>query len=334
MCSPHLYISAFNTTLLKMKLPKISIIGCGVSGLTVGIVLLRHGYSVEIITEKLPLQTTSAVAAAIWLPYEIKPIELANKWSNISHLTFQELVHQPTTGISIIPTKILLQKEEDAWWKTAIPKEFIRKALPNELSVDSTCGYVVQAPLIETPIYLKYLLDTFQDLGGTIDIDTIEDIITFTKEKEIVINCTGLGSRELLNDQSMYAIQGQIVQLQASDTVPCILAEYTFGEKGEDLAYVVPRKDCVILGGTLVKYGEDTRPKEVITKGIVERCQELVPAIKGLAVKNVVVGLRLGRPTLRLERIGNLIHNYGHGGGGFTVSWGCALEVLELVKEI
>jgi len=317
----------------KINLPKIAIIGCGVSGLTVGLVLLRQGYHVEIITQKLPAFTTSTIAAAIWLPYQINPIELANKWSNISYKKFQKLAHHPTSGISIIPTKILLQKEEDAWWKTAIPKEFIRKALPSELSDDSTCGYIIQAPLIETPLYLKYLLDTFQDLGGTISIDTIKDIDEFTKEKELVINCTGLGSRELLNDQSMYAIQGQIVQLQASDKVPCVLAEYTFGAKGEDLAYVVPRKDCVILGGTLVKNAEDTTPKDLVTKGIIERCQQLVPATKGLPVKNVVVGLRPGRPTLRLERIGNLIHNYGHGGGGFTVSWGCASEVLGLVKE-
>ncbi len=315
-----------------MKRPKISIIGCGVSGMTTGIVLLKEGYSVEIITEKLPEQTTSAVAAAIWLPYEIKPIELANKWSNISYQEFQKLANYPNTGISIIPTKLLLQKEEDAWWKAAIPNEFIRPLFPNELSVDSTCGYMVQAPLIETPIYLNYLLNTFHTLGGQILMKKVEDIVALSTEKELLINCAGLGSRELLHDQTMYAIQGQIVQLQASNKVPCVLAEYTFGAKGEELAYVVPRKDCVILGGTLVKYAEDTSPKEVVTEGIIKRCQELVKEIRGLPVKNIVVGLRPGRPTLRLERIDNLIHNYGHGGGGFTVSWGCALEVLELVE--
>ena len=315
-----------------MKLPKISIIGCGVSGLTVGIVLLKQGYAVEIITEKLPEQTTSAIAAAIWLPYEIKPIELANKLSTISYLKFQELAKQPDSGISIIAAKMLLQHEADAWWKEAIPKEFVRKLLPSELSAASTCGYMVQTPLIETPLYLNYLLKTFHTLGGQILMEKIQDISSLSTEKEILINCTGLGSRALLNDESMYAIQGQIVQLQASDKVPCVLAEYTYGAKGEELAYVVPRKDCVILGGTLVKYAEDLSPIDSVTKGIVERCQELVKEIKGLSVKNVVVGLRPGRQTLRLERIGNLIHNYGHGGGGFTVSWGCALEVLELVE--
>lgn len=315
-----------------MKRPKISIIGCGVSGLTTGIILLKEGYSVEIITEKLPDQTTSAVAAAIWLPYEIHPVELANKWSNISYLQFQELANQPKTGISIIPTKILLKDEEEAWWKSAIPKDSIRALLPNELTPESTCGYMVQAPLIETPLYLNYLLNTFHTLGGEVLIEKIEDITALSNEKELVVNCTGFGSRELLNDQSLYAIQGQIVQLKASDKVPCVLAEYTFGEKGEELAYVVPREDCVILGGTVVKYAEDLSPIESVTNGIVERCQNLVKEIKGLPVKNVVVGLRPGRPSLRLECDGNVIHNYGHGGGGFTVSWGCALEVLNLVE--
>jgi D-amino-acid oxidase len=42
------------------------------------------------------------------------------------------------------------------------------------------------------------------------------------------------------------------------------------------------------------------------------------------------VGLRPGRTAVRLERMGNIIHNYGHGGGGYTVAWGCASEVGRL----
>jgi len=58
-----------------------------------------------------------------------------------------------------------------------------------------------------------------------------------------------------------------------------------------------------------------------------------------------VVGLRPGRPAVRLEAerpgVGGggaggrpVVHNYGHGGSGFTVCWGCADEVAETVAAL
>jgi D-amino-acid oxidase len=46
------------------------------------------------------------------------------------------------------------------------------------------------------------------------------------------------------------------------------------------------------------------------------------------------VGLRPVRPEVRLEAVGRVIHCYGHGGAGVTVSWGCAEEVLGLVEQL
>jgi len=52
----------------------------------------------------------------------------------------------------------------------------------------------------------------------------------------------------------------------------------------------------------------------------------------------VSVGLRPSRKEVRLE-IESLssgrwaIHNYGHGGAGVTLSWGCADEVTRIVSS-
>ena len=43
------------------------------------------------------------------------------------------------------------------------------------------------------------------------------------------------------------------------------------------------------------------------------------------------VGVRPARPAVRLERAGDVVHCYGHGGAGVTLSWGCADEVIRLV---
>ncbi|RVE48652.1 hypothetical protein evm_006723 [Chilo suppressalis] len=49
------------------------------------------------------------------------------------------------------------------------------------------------------------------------------------------------------------------------------------------------------------------------------------------------VGLRPGRHEIRLEaeeQRGKLIvHNYGHGGSGLTLFWGCADNVLDIVRR-
>ena len=58
-------------------------------------------------------------------------------------------------------------------------------------------------------------------------------------------------------------------------------------------------------------------------------------ALAHAAVLGVSVGLRPCRAVVRLEleEIGEqrVIHNYGHGGAGVTLSWGCAEEVVRLI---
>ena len=135
----------------------IKIIGCGVSGLTVGVLLLNKGYNVEIITNRLPSETTSSKAAAIWFPYEVKPEEKANKWSMESYFKFLELCKTPISGVSMVSLTVLVKKEQDALsWLYAIPQNEIRKAQAAELPVNFPLGYKLNVPLIETPLYLTY----------------------------------------------------------------------------------------------------------------------------------------------------------------------------------
>lgn len=315
-------------------MPKeIKVVGCGISGLSTAITLLEAGYSVEIISEKLPEDTTSAVAAAIWLPYEVNPIEKANRWSKESYFKYLELCDLPETGISLVSLMVLVEKKEDAWWLDALPQGEIREAREEELPAGFTLGFVLQVPLIETPVFLQYLLHQFEKLGGVLTKLKIENLAKITNKNTTVINCTGLASRELVNDKLLYPIYGQIVKTEPSNEILPIISEIPEGEKGELLAYIIPRKDCIVLGGTAIRGKEDLQPSESITRGILDRCETILPAIGQLKIKSSVVGLRPGRSEIRLEQEGQIIHNYGHGGAGFTVCWGCAEEVKKLVQE-
>ncbi len=99
----------------------ITVVGCGVSGLTTAIVLQRAGYSVRIVTENLPQDTTSAIAAAIWFPYKSGPVEAVNRWSRQTYFELEVLAENPASGVSMVDFLELVQAKTDAWWLDALP---------------------------------------------------------------------------------------------------------------------------------------------------------------------------------------------------------------------
>src|SRR4051795_9612006 len=138
----------------------------------------------------------------------------------------------------------------------------------------------------------------------------------------LVVNCSGLGSRALAGDPSTTPVRGQVVVEQWG------LEEWWLAEDGP--TYVIPRTHDVVLGGT-DDAGEWARtPSPEGAAAIVRRATALVPQVATARSLRHKVGLRPARPEVRLERVGDLIHCYGHGGAGVTLSWGCADEVADL----
>ena len=101
-------------------------------------------------------------------------------------------------------------------------------------------------------------------------------------------------------------------------------------------AYVHPRGQDCILGGTLDLGRWDTDVDEAEAEAILSRCRDIVPALADATVLEHIVGLRPARPTVRLEEdlaphAARVVHNYGHGGAGVTLGWGCAADVVTLL---
>jgi D-amino-acid oxidase len=140
----------------------------------------------------------------------------------------------------------------------------------------------------------------------------------------------GLRSGPLLGDGSGFPVQGQVVRLADPGLTEWVLDE----ENSGGVTYVVPRGRDVVCGGTAVEGADGTEPDPDVERDVLERTVALVPALRGAEVLSRAVGLRPGRPEVRLDRTEvegrPVISCYGHGGAGVTLSWGCAEDVVAL----
>jgi len=311
----------------------VLIIGCGVSGLSTGIRLLEAGYNARIIASDLPPNTTSNVAAAVWYPYKAYPEDLVLAWSKVAYAEQVRLIDIPESGV-IMRTGIELFHEPvpDPWWKTAVPD--FRRATSADMPPGFATGFIFSAPVIEMPIHLTYLMRCFTALGGQIEQRVLHSIDQALAETDLVVDCAGLGARKLVGDSSLIAIRGQIVRVEQVGLDRFIFDDYGPG----GVTYIVPRANDIILGGTAQEGDENIIPDPPTAQAILQRCIALEPRLAEAKILEHRVGLRPGRPHIRLEleHLANnkrLIHNYGHGGAGVTLSWGCADSVVQLARQ-
>ena len=107
---------------------------------------------------------------------------------------------------------------------------------------------MVEVPRIETPVYMRYLVGRFKESGGRMEKleAELESLDGLAAEDEILVNCTGLGSRKLCGDENVYPIRGQLVRVSNPGLTICLSDES--GPLG--LSYIVPRYNDCLLGGT------------------------------------------------------------------------------------
>jgi D-amino-acid oxidase len=302
---------------------RVIVVGAGVVGLSCAVRLLEQGHEVDVLARDLPLETTSAVAAALWYPYRAYPFEQVTAWSTASYRAFAELAGDDATGVRMRQgTELHRTQTADPWWISAVP------ALTRVTALEAPYvdGWTFEAPVIEMPVYLRWLTGRVEALGGTLTRMALGGL---PEGREVVVNATGLGARLMAADSAMLPVRGQVVYVEQFGLDRWWL-------EGTGPVYVVPRSHDVVVGGTDDEGEWDRRPDPDVAKRILERAAELVPALRTAKVVGHQVGLRPARPQVRLEvertATGRVVHCYGHGGAGVTLSWGCADEVAALVS--
>ncbi len=149
---------------------------------------------------------------------------------------------------------------------------------------------------------------------------------------DAIVNCTGLAARELCDDDRIYPLFGQIAIAEVG-SVPFDVT-ITDDRDPDHIFYVIPRRGELVLGGCSRPYppGAPIEIDRALTPRVLDQARALGLAVG--AVRTVRAGLRPYRLEVRLERDRHeprVVHNYGHGGAGFTLCRGCAEDVAALL---
>jgi D-amino-acid oxidase len=353
----------------------VLVIGAGVSGLTSALCLRRKGFDVSLVADQFAPRVTSIIAGALWewppavCGHHQDPLSLARAklWCETSYHVFTELSGDSATGVFLRPVnfyfKHRIQEDERQRAKMEELKGKVMQfkydaGLIAENKVNVKFGvrdaYTYLAPMIDTDVYLRWLLREVRRAGCRIHEAKItgplreqEQTLARQYGAEAIVNCTGLGAKELA-DASVYPVRGALLRVRNDGrTMPRVTQAHCISQNGSGergFLFILPRgNDMLVLGG-LAEPDEwgldiDLHNYEPIRE-MYRRCVDFLPALGNAeidAAEPIRVGLRpFRRQHVRLEREAGtrIIHNYGHGGSGVTLSWGCALEVAERVNEV
>lgn len=347
----------------------ITVVGAGVSGLTTALVLQEKGFFVRLVAREFGRALVSTVAGAQWeMPpavcgfYEdsLPDAECRERnWAEVSYQRFYELAKNPLkTGVYLRPVTFYLDTPLQENFREKLKfSELSRFAfgLKNDSSLLDSSGiygrklgyidaYSYLAPQIDTDHYLSFLLETFLTGGGSIEYRQVNSLVDILKEADYVVNATGLGSRHIVEDRNVIPVRGAwfLVYNNGVDFPKVTGAHCTSlassSPEGQFL-FIVPRGDNkLVLGGIAQPEKWSTERNEVsdAMQAVLNECTEFMPDLR--KCRFVEDGMRVGlRPFrqggVRCEILERIIHNYGHGGSGVTLSWGCAQEVANLIAR-
>lgn len=308
------------------------VLGAGVIGLTTAITLQEAGFNVTIWAKDFPPNTTSNKAGAFFYPNIDSNPEDVGDWMNTTAKRLKNDARHPKSGVrtaktwSVSKLDLVMPGFAKALGKARILTD-------DELPEGYKTGFEYNGIIIEAPSYMDYVLAKFESLGGKKVDKEVKNLHEATAEADVVINCTGLGARELVKDSELYPIRGQVLRIQ-----PLLRGDDRVIFEYRQPTMVMGRSDGAIAGTTFQANNWDEEPNEKDTEEILRRTSSLLALFANPdVIEEIIVGLRPGRLEIRVEEEDidgkTVIHNYGHGGAGFSLSWGCAREVLELVEK-
>ncbi|KAH8754541.1 FAD dependent oxidoreductase [Diaporthe sp. PMI_573] len=368
------------------------IIGAGVIGLTTAWTLLDAGHNVTIIAKEWASWTkaqrlTSQIAGALWeyppavCGQHIDKISLhhSKRWAMTSYHIWDQLADpmmgEMKSGVVMRPAGFFfprsldenpaeLQKMKEL--SISGVKGFCRNpALAEQHRVNPRHGivdaYEILSPQIDTDVAMEWLMQLVAAKGAIIvteeiqeDLLLIEDSLRARFCADAIVNCTGLGSATVANDESCYPLRGAMIRVindgKDFPKVKAALAVSADAASDNEMVFIVPRNYSILYLGGIVQPGQKNLNLTIDhpdIKRMRARCEAFLPDFKNARLDKeypLAQGLRPFRGrNVRVERelrwtpagkISRVVHSYGHGGAGWSLAFGCAGDVKCLLQEV
>ncbi|KAK3996162.1 hypothetical protein QBC44DRAFT_232339 [Cladorrhinum sp. PSN332] len=232
-------------------------------------------------------------------------------------------------------------------------------------------AYELLAPIIDTDRAMSWLMRFVAAKGATLvpeavcgDLLDCEDELRIRFGADVIVNTTGLAGQEIAADPSCYPIRGGLLRVINDGTkFPKVDAALSVSadtghsaHTANEIIFIVPRSDRILLLGGISEPHEwklDYTLDSPMIKRLKSRCEAFLPGLENAQLDEeypLAQGLRPFRKNnVRVERelrprrslsdtsygsdISRIVHSYGHGGAGWSLSFGCAEDVLNLVEE-
>jgi D-amino-acid oxidase len=303
----------------------VVVVGAGVIGLTTAVCLAEAGARVRCLSAAPPRETTSRVAGALWGASFFGPAGQAVRRAEGSLAEFRILAEVPESGVRIARGTLASRHDAEPPPPELFPGVELR---PRAEPLDGFAGaYEGEVPLVDMERHLGYLEQRLLRAGAMVELRRIASFEEAAATAPVVVNCSGLGARELVPDGGVEAVRGQHVVVDN----PGLDEFFVEDARDSEWACWFAHGDRVVLGGVAQPDRFDLEPDLDVARGILDRCAAIEPRFRGARVREHLVGLRPFRASVRVEEETDAgfrcIHNYGHGGTGVGLSWGCAREV-------
>jgi D-amino-acid oxidase len=257
---------------LSTEKRRAAVIGCGVIGLSTARVLQDHGFDVTIYARAIPPDTTSNMSGAQWTPTSLFDNDhvdgafrtLFVRAARLAYLRYQTLLGDDY-GVRWIENYNCYDDPSTPFPGGAgtalIPELYpqVQKFGPGEHPFPTRYATRFLTMLIEPNRYLRALLRDYALRGGRVVIRAFEsgaDLLAL--DEPLVMNCTGLGAKELTGDAQLEPIRGQLSVLAPQPAIDYITLHGAH--------YMFPRSDGIVLGGTF-QYGNADLQPDVVTEG-------------------------------------------------------------------